>query len=108
MPETGSSLLDGIKIVPEAGKRVQLPTLPASVPNSANTVLVQALSTNEGEIVVGASTVVAAKGSHATPTRRGAALAAGANLSLQVNDPSQVWLDVEKAGDGVSYLVLVQ
>ena len=106
MPESGSALRDGLKTVTTPGTAVQLPTVEAS--DSANTVLVQALATNEGEVVVGSKTVVAAKGSHATPTRRGAALAVGANIALQINDSAQVWIDAEKAGDGVSYLVLVQ
>lgn len=105
MAESGSTLADGIKVVTTAGTRVQLPTLSAGT--EAKTVLVQALSTNEGTIVVGANTVVAAAGTHATPTRRGAAIAAGGVVTLQIIDPGAIWIDATTSGDGVSYLVLV-
>lgn len=105
MAESGSTLLDGIKVVATAGTRVQLPTISGNT--EAKTVLVQALSTNEGIIVVGANTVVAAAGTHGTPTRRGAAIAAGAVVTLQIIDPGVIWLDATNSGDGVAYLVLV-
>jgi hypothetical protein len=106
MAEAGSSLLNGIVTVPTAGTRVQLPTLPTGV-TSCKTVLVQALGTNEGNVTIGSKTVVAAVGTHATPTQSGATLTAGANIALQINDPTQIWVDVIKSGDGISYLVLV-
>lgn len=104
MADSGTTLLSGIKTVTTAGTRVQLPTTGTSF--AAKTVMIQALGTNEAEIVLGDKEVVAAPGTHATPTQRGIALAAKSVIAIDIIDGTQVWLDSLKNGDGVSYLVL--
>lgn len=105
MSDSGSAVRDGVATVATAGTRVKLATVTGE--QAARTVVVEALATNEGEIVVGGSTVVAAKGTHATPTRRGIALKAGDVVSLDVNDAAELWLDATTSGDGVNYLDLL-
>jgi hypothetical protein len=105
MAEGGTTLATGVPVVvAEAGKRVQLPTTAKSF--AGKTIMVQALGTNEGIIVVGDNAVVAAPGSHASPTQRGIGLSAGAFISIDLIDGAQIWLDTTKSGDGVTYMVL--
>jgi|HubBroStandDraft_2_1064218.scaffolds.fasta_scaffold455599_2 hypothetical protein len=103
--EIGEGLFTGIKQVAAAGTRVALEGTKESA--AAKTVTIEALGTNEGVVVVGDKSVVAAPGSHATPTQRGIALAAKAVISIEIDDPAEVFLDATKSGDGVSYLVLL-
>jgi hypothetical protein len=65
-------------------------------------VVIQALPSNTNEVVVGDSSVVAAVG-----TRKGLALNPGESLVLNIDQLSDVYLDVETNGEGVSYLALV-
>lgn len=106
MAEGGVALTTGIFQVTTAGTRQQLPTSGAGSAGTAKTIMLQALGTNEGEIVVGDKNVVAAAGTHAEPKGRGIALAAKAFISIDINDVAQIWLDTTKSGDGVSYMVL--
>jgi len=69
-------------------------------------VVIEALETNTGKIVVGGKSVVAAAGTQAAPTRQGIALSAGASISLNINDIGSVWVDATVAGDGVSWTLL--
>ena len=103
MTDSGTTLEAGQKIVTTAGTRVQLPGVQSF---AAKTVVIQALGTNEGVIVVGDKTVVAAAGSHAAPTQIGIELAAKAILSIDVIDGSAIWLDATKSGDAVSFVYL--
>ncbi len=105
MADSGSKLLAGKQVVETAGTRVQLKTSGASF--TGRSVIIQALSTNEGEIVVGDSTVVAKAGTHASPERIGIALVANATLAIDVNDAAQCYIDATKSGDGVSYVALL-
>lgn len=105
MTDSGSSLLDGLAKVTTAGTRVQLVSSGSSF--AAKAIIVQALSENEEPVVVGGKEVVAAKGSHASPTQKGIELAAKQVISIDINDATQVWVDSRKNGDGVSYLVLL-
>ena len=102
--EIGEGLFTGIKTVTTAGTRVALEGTKESA--GAKTVTIEALGTNEGVIVVGDKNVVAAPGSHAAPTQRGIALAVKAVISIEIDDPAEIFLDATKSGDGVSYLVL--
>lgn len=105
MPESGSALKDGKAAVTKAGTRQALPSLGSSA-GSARSVVVQALSTNEGKIAVGGSTVVAAPGTHAAPTQSGILLNAGDTAAFDVTDTAQIYLDATVTGDGVGYTVL--
>lgn len=103
MAESGSKLSSGKKVVTTAGTRVQLPLSS----ETCRSIVLQALGTNEGEIVVGGENVVAKAGSHATPEQVGVALAAKSYISIDVVDSSQVWIDATKNGDGVAYTLLL-
>ncbi len=104
MTESGTTLESGTKQVATAGTRVQLPTTASF---AAKAIIIQALSTNEDAIVVGDKNVVAATGSHATPTQRGIELVAKQVLSIDLIDGTQVWIDSRKNADGVSYVLLM-
>lgn len=104
MAGTGSKLVSGLKKVTTAGTAVQLEGL---TEGAALNVTLYALGTNEGEVVVGGSGVVAAAGSHATPTRKGVALVAKGYYSIDISDPADIWIDATVSKDGVAYTVLV-
>jgi hypothetical protein len=104
MTEIGTSLDIGKAVVAEAGKRVHLEGTADQFTNL--TIIIQALGTNEGEIVVGDSTVVAAPGTHAEPKQEGIALAAKATLAIDIIDGAQIWIDATKSGDGISWIAL--
>lgn len=104
MPGSGSKLFSGKLKVEETGKPKQLPAL---AEGTALSVVIYASSTNEGEVVIGGSNVVAKAGSHATPERLGIALKKEGFISLDVNDPGEVFVDVTVAKDGVAYTVLL-
>lgn len=108
MSSIGSGLDSGITQLGEAGTRVKLTTATtaAEIEYAAKTVVIQALGTNEGEIVVGGSEVVAAPGTHAEPKQEGIALAAKGVISIDIDDVSKVWIDGTKAKDAVSWVVL--
>lgn len=100
---TGSKLGEGSKTVAAAGTPVQLPS---SSLGAALSVIVQALYSNEGRVVVGGEKVKAEEGSHAAPKQKGIGLEKGQCASFDVNDASQIWLDSTVSGDGVAYTVL--
>jgi hypothetical protein len=103
--EIGAGLYTAIETVTTAGTRKALLGTKESM--GAKTVTIEALGTNEGVIVVGDKNVVAAPGTHATPTQRGIALAAKGTVSVEIDDPAEIYLDATKSGDGVSILVLL-
>ncbi len=109
MADTGTGLTNGVFEVAETGKPKPLPSiaeLSGGAAESCKTVTVQALSSNEGVVVVGGPTVVAAAGAHGAATRSGIALNVGDTISLDINDTAEVYLDVTKNKDGVSFTVL--
>jgi hypothetical protein len=109
MADTGSGITNGVFEVAEAGKRKHLPSvaeLSGGEAQSCKTVTIQALGTNEGVVVVGGATVVAAPGVHAGATQSGVLLNPGDTISLDINDTAPIYLDVTKAKDGVSFVVL--
>lgn len=85
----------GRKTVSSAGTRVQLTTSPTAVTR----VVLEALRTNSGIVVVGGSNVVAAQG-----TRQGISLASGDTVTMHVNDLSDIYVDAVTNDDGVSYM----
>jgi len=93
---SATTIGDGRKVVTTAGTSVALAT---STP--CREVTITALGTNTGTLVVGGTTVVASAG-----TRRGVALAAGASLTLQIDDLADIYIDSTVNGEGVSYLYL--
>ena len=99
-------LRNGLKIVAAAGTPVRLEDEAGNPPGAIVGVIIQALETNQGQIVFGGKTVVAAPGTHAAPTRKGVSLAAGATAVLDVNDINAVWIDATVNGDGVSWTLL--
>lgn len=93
-----TGMADLVRQVATAGTRVRLTAASTKV----RKVIVQALATNSGIIVVGGATVVAAAGTQASPTRRGFALGAGDWLEFQFHDLTDVWLDATVNNDGVA------
>lgn len=96
--ENSAGAIDcGRKVVAAAGTAEALSTDTARIISVA----IQALPANTNEIVIGDSSVVASEG-----TRKGIALAPGDTISLNVTQLSEVFLDAETNGEGVSYLAL--
>jgi hypothetical protein len=106
MSDSGSSLLAPVAIMgKKAGEPVQIPTTGGEA--AAKTILIQALGTNEGPIVVGDANVVAKEETHGTqPVLRGVELAPKALVSIDIIDGAGVFFDVRKEKDGISYVVL--
>lgn len=112
MADTGTGLVDGKETVATAGTRVRMTGLTttsgsAITTTSARSVVIQALSTNLGVIVIGGSTVVAAAGTHAAPTRRGVALEKNESVAFDIDDLGSIWLDATESGDGVSWVAMI-
>lgn len=89
-----TSLGDGRKTVTSGGTAV--PLVASSTP--CFWVTITAETDNTGVIAVGGSTVVAALG-----TRRGLALAAGASVTLSINDLANVYIDATVNTEGVTF-----
>lgn len=98
-------LRSGKTTVAEAGEAVKLED-DAKAAAPAVSVVLEALDTNEGTVVIGDKNVVAAAGTHAAPTRKGVALAAGERIVLDVSDIDIIWIDATTNGDGVSWTLL--
>ena len=107
MANVATNVRIGNQQVPTAGTRVQMVDNPAIATVEAFSIIVQALSLNEGAIVVGDKTVVAAVGTHASPTVKGTRLTAGQSVSMDLQDITTLWLDTDKSGDGVCWTLLV-
>lgn len=95
MPDSYSSTFvgDGAKRVASAGVPVQL----AASSAYACSIDVTAATANTGLVVLGASTVIAAQAS-----RRGTPLGPGDTWTQRVG-PTQIWLDAEVSGEGVTF-----
>lgn len=93
-----TTLTDGIKTITTAGTPEQIST--TSVP--CEYVMVSPLTTNTGYVALGGSTVIA------TATQmRGIALGTGHSpVLVPVDDLNKIYLDVEFAGQGISYITL--
>jgi hypothetical protein len=105
MPESGAALKDGQLIVGKAGTCQPLPSVGQT--GAAKTVILQALSTNEGKIAVGGVTVAAKTGTHAKPEQSGVSLNAGDTISIDIVDTAGVYIDATVTGDAVGYAVLI-
>jgi hypothetical protein len=106
MADSGSSLLTLPAVeVTTPGTAVQIKTTGATF--TAKAVIVQALSTNEEPVVVGDKSVVAEAGAHGSAKQRGVELKAGATVTIEVNDATQLWVDARKAKDGVAPTALL-
>lgn len=93
--EGNTAVGDGRQSVTTAGSRVQLST--SSV--ACKRVVVQALETNTGTVVVGGATVVAAAGS-----RQGYAIYPTQSVLLTVSNLNLIYLDSTANGDVVHYI----
>jgi hypothetical protein len=106
MAESGSSLLTLAPVeVTTPGTAVQIKTSGATF--TAKAVILQALSTNEEPIVVGDKEVKAKAGAHGSAEQRGVELKASATITFEINDSTQIWVDVRKAKDGVAVTALL-
>lgn len=84
----------GNKTVAVAGTAESL----VAVSTASKNVIITALETNTNTVVVGGSNVVAAIG-----TREGTPLEPGDSVDIPVDDLQKIFLDVEVAGEGVSF-----
>lgn len=89
-----STIVDGSKNVTSAGTAV-----PLVLTTACKRVDITAKLANTGVIVVGASTVVAS-----ASTRRGIPLNAGDSYSLEISDPSLIYIDATVNGEGVTFV----
>lgn len=92
------TLATGLKVVTNAGTRVQLSA--ASVP--CKKVFIQANDQNTGELVIGDVNVVGASGA----TRRGTALFASQGEWFPVSDLNLIYIDSTVNGEGVHFTYL--
>jgi len=90
-----SVLGDGRKIVTTAGTAEKL----VSTATSCKWVIIVAEEDNTGTIVIGSSTVVAAKA-----TRRGVPLNAGDSIMILIDDLSKIYIDSTVSGEGVTFI----
>lgn len=88
-------LVDGRKTVTTSGTEVQL----SSSSQPCNLILITALDTNTGVIVVGDSTQPAP----ATATRQGMYLWAGQTEYFPIRNLTEVYIDATVNGEGVSF-----
>ncbi len=106
MAEQGTTIVTPVLVkTVTAGTAVQIPT--SGKEFAAKTVLIQALSTNTEAVVIGDKNVVAKAGTQASPEQRGIELKAGAAISIELCDATQVWLDSRTSKDGISYMLLL-
>lgn len=99
-------LRDGVTTVPTGGTRVRLAEATGVSPaTGAVSVVVQALGTNTGVVVVGSVTCVAAPGTQGTPTQRGVRLAVNDTITFAVSNISAIYVDAVTNGDGVSWVI---
>jgi len=89
-------LTGGRKVVPNSGSRVRMATGETAV----SEVLIQALFSNAGNIMVGGDDVDSSASSE-----NGAELVPGEKLLLSVDDLSRIWLDADNDGEGVNFLL---
>ena len=66
-------------------------------------VAISADTGNTGAVAVGNASVVAAQGAQSDAL---AILSAGDELSLEISDPTKVYLDAENSGDAVAWCIL--
>jgi hypothetical protein len=83
---------NGKTTVATAGTAVQL-----SSSMAIKSVTLRALSTNTGKVYVGSSTVSASNGFQLSPQE---------TVSLDLDNLSKVWLDVDTNGEGVTFIYL--
>jgi hypothetical protein len=95
METSYANIRDGRKVVATAGTAERL----VASNTSCRKVEITALAENTGYVVVGDSTVVASAG-----TRRGLPISSGTTLTVYVEDLYTLFLDVETAGEGVSFI----
>lgn len=94
MARSPYTVLDGRKIVAVAGTREKLSATEVQI----SAAIITAETDNSGYVTVGGATVV-----NTVLTRRGTPLNAGDSVTIRTNLPSNIWIDSENNGDGVSY-----
>lgn len=105
MPSTATTVIAPVLVkTVTAGTAVQFPSLSGEA--AAQTVVIQALGTNKGNVVIGDKNVVAAPGIQATPTQRGIMLEKNNYIAIDIAGTGNLWLDSVESKDGVSLLVL--
>lgn len=92
-----AGLSGGRKVVATGGTREQL----VSAETNCVGVVVQALPTNSGNVMVGGADVDVTAGSE-----KGIQLQPGQTVTIAVKDASIIWIDCDLTAEGVSYLLL--
>ncbi len=85
---------DNRKTVTVAGTREQI-----AIATPCSKVIITAMISNTGYVVVGGSTVVAAEA-----TRRGIPLVAGQSMEINIGNLSKIYIDAEVTGEGITYI----
>jgi hypothetical protein len=93
-----STIADNRKTVTTAGTRERL----VAASTTCKYVIITALSSNTGRVMIGGSTVVAAVGA----TSRGVPLNAGEKFGLPADDLYDIYIDSTVNGEGVMFVYL--
>lgn len=88
---------DGHLFSSSPGTAVQLPA------NACRYVVVTASQVNQDAVVIGSAAVVAGSTGNSGRNRRGIALLPNQQVTLAIDNTSQLWLDVVSADDGIEY-----
>ena len=107
--EQGSSgnltpLLTGVNILPYTilGNGKITVSTPGSasalgVPTTTASITIRALASNTGKVYVGTASVSSSNGFQLSPQE---------TMSLDLNNLNKIWLDVDNAGEGVTYFYI--
>ncbi len=82
-----------------AGQSMQIDISNVVSPTPCKRVIIMAMLSNTGEIVVGGSTVVAAEA-----TRQGIPITAGQSIQIDIDDLYKIYLDATVGGEGVTFV----
>jgi hypothetical protein len=88
---------DGHLFSTSPGTAINLPA------NTCRYVVITASQVNQDVVVVGSSAVVAGSSGNTGRNRRGIALFPNQQVTLKLDNMSQLWLDVVSSDDGIEY-----
>lgn len=90
--------------VATAGTAVRLADTTGAA-TGAQTIVIQALNTNTGNVCVGGSNVKAAPGTQTAPTQIGLCLKPNDWIALDAANLSEIYVDAVTSNDGVTWMV---
>ena len=92
-----TDLSGGRKVVTTGGTREQI----TSTETLISGVIIQALRTNTGNVMIGGADVDVTAGSE-----NGTELITGQTMTLYTDSLSRIWIDADNTGEGINYLIL--